>query len=85
MYREANFKITTLWRDAGYMLENMARGDSVTVWVREVLQVDALETQSYYRLDYSCVTTSWPVSKVNGVWSTPIKLDEAETGSMVAR
>ena len=29
VYREANFKITTLWRDAGYMLENMARGDSV--------------------------------------------------------
>ena len=41
VYREANFKITTLWRDAGYMLENMARGDSVQFGLDGVVAVDA--------------------------------------------
>ena len=31
VYREANYSITTLWRDAGYMLENMARGDACSL------------------------------------------------------
>ena len=41
VYREANFRITTLWRDAGYMLENMARGDSVQFGLDGVVAVDA--------------------------------------------
>ena len=41
VYREANFKITTLWRDAGYMLEHMARGGSLQFGLGEVLTVDA--------------------------------------------
>ena len=41
VYREANFKITTLWRDAGYMIENMARGDSVQFGLAGVVAVDA--------------------------------------------
>ena len=34
VYREANFKITTLWRDAGYMLETHGARWQLTVWVR---------------------------------------------------
>jgi DNA polymerase I-like protein with 3'-5' exonuclease and polymerase domains len=41
VYREANFRITTLWRDASYVLEHMARGDSVQFGIEEVLTVDA--------------------------------------------
>ena len=37
VYREANFKITTLWRDAGYMLEHMARGGSLQFGLGEVV------------------------------------------------
>ena len=44
VYREANFNITTLWRDAGYMLENMARGDSVQFGLSNVLTVDAKQS-----------------------------------------
>ena len=38
VYRGTNYSITTLWRDAGYMLENMARGDCRAVWVEGYCQ-----------------------------------------------
>ena len=40
VYRETNYSITTLWRDAGYMLENMARGDAVQFGLKDIVKVD---------------------------------------------